>query len=461
MKARLAPALAKPVISAIMAASLLAGSCAATSTIPAAYAAATTNTATNAASAADAPAATAPATIPSYPDKNPSSNPLDLAVSAAIVIDADTGQLLYSYNIDKPLPPASMTKMMTEYMVLKAIKEGKLSWEQEVSVSKEAASTPADGSQIYLAEGDTHTVKELYTAMSVASANDATVALATQLGGSEAGFVEMMNATAQEIGLTTATFTSSTGLLDTTLIAAKDTAKLAMTILKEHPEFLDYSKIPSIKFRERDDKPMINNDWMLEGNKGNANFAQYTYDGVDGMKTGYLSAAGYCFTGTVKRGDTRLISVVYGTKNKGKRFLETRKLYDWAFTNLERKTIVQPKSVVESAETVKLAKGKSKTVAIATESDFSLMVKKGSTPQAVVSSTSLPADGELVAPVKVGQKIGTVTYEFKDPESGSVVTKQLNLVATQDVEKAGWFSLMMRGIGEFFSGLFKGIVNLF
>ncbi|MCM3750341.1 D-alanyl-D-alanine carboxypeptidase [Paenibacillus pasadenensis] len=456
MKARFAPALIKPAISAFLAVSLFAGSSAVTTSIPAAYAAATntTNQENPAAVKQDAPFFNLPA-------QNPSSNPLDLALSAAILIDADTGQLLYSHNIDKVIPPASMTKMMTEYMVLKAIKDGKLAWDQEVSISKEAASTPADGSQIYLAEGDTHSVKELYTAMAVASANDATVALGNAIAGTEAEFVKLMNEQAKELGLSTAVFTSSTGYLDTTVAAAKDIAKLAAVILKEHPEFLEYSKIPSVKFRERDEKPMVNNDWMLESNKGIESFKQYTYDGVDGMKTGFLSASGYNFTGTVKRGDTRLISVVYGANSKGKRFLETRKLYDWAFTNLERKTIVQAKSVVDSAASAKIAKGKSKTVDLVTGNDLTLMVKKGSTSQAVLKSTKLPGDGELVAPIKAGDKVGTATYEFKDPDTGVVVTKELDLVAAEDVAKAGWFSLLMRSIGGFFSGLFQGIVNLF
>ncbi|MGU3473674.1 D-alanyl-D-alanine carboxypeptidase family protein [Paenibacillus sp. D51F] len=441
MKARFAPALVKPVVSAIVAATLITGSYIAPAITPAASAAPNT-------SSSNAPAVS-------------KENPLGLAADAAILIDADTGQVLYSYNIDKPLPPASMTKMMTEYMVLSAVKSGKLKWDQEISVSNEAASTPKDGSQIYLAEGDTHTVKELYTAMSVASANDATVALASFLGGSEAGFVTEMNAKAQELGLKTAQFTSATGLLDTTVIAAKDMAKLAMIILKETPEFLDYSKIPSVKFRERDAKPMINNDWMLEGNKGNTNFKQYVYDGVDGMKTGYLSAAGYCFTGTVKRGDTRLISVVYHTKTKGARFLETRKLYDWAFSNLERKTIVQPKTVVESAAEATITKGKEKTVGLVTESDFTLMVKKGAAVEPKIIATSIPKAGELVAPVAQGQKIGTVTYKYTDADTGTAVTKEINLIAAEGVEKAGWFKLMLRGIGGFFSGLFKGIVDLF
>jgi D-alanyl-D-alanine carboxypeptidase (penicillin-binding protein 5/6) len=440
LKARFVPALVKPVVSAIVAATLITGMYMSPAMIPAASAA--SNTSSNAAQVSK-------------------ENPLSLDASAAILIDASTGQVLYSYNVDQPLPPASMTKMMTEYMVLEAIKSKKLSWDQVISVSKEAANTPADGSQIYLAEGDTHTVKELYTAMSVASANDATVALASFLGGSEAGFVTQMNEKAKQLGMTSAQFTSATGLLDTTVISAKDMAKLAMTIVKDHPEFLDYSSIPSIKFRARDAQPMVNNDWMLESNKGIDNFKQYVYDGVDGMKTGYLSAAGYCFTGTVKRGDTRLISVVYNTKTKGARFLETRKLYDWAFSNLERKTIVQPKSVVESAAKATITKGKATTVGLVTESDFTLMVKKGSAVEPKIIATNIPKAGELVAPVAQGQKIGTVTYKYTDPDTGTAVTKEINLIAAEGVEKAGWFKLMMRGIGGFFSGLFQGIVDLF
>ena len=389
------------------------------------------------------------------------SNTLGINAKAAILIDANTGQVLYSLDADKALPPASMTKLMTEYLVLEAISKNELTWDTKVATSAEAASTPKDGSQIYLAQGDTHTVKELYSAMAIASANDATVALASYLGGTEADFVKKMNDKAQELGLKSAVYTSSTGLLASTVISASDLAKLARIIITTHPEFLEYSSIPSQKFRARDAKPMINNNWMLESNKGIASFKKYVYDGVDGMKTGYIGEAGYCFTGTAKQGDTRFISVIMNTKFKGDRFLETAKLYNYGFQTLEKKTVVEAKSAVNTLETVKISKGVKTSLPLITDEDFSVRVKKGSTPVTTLVRSSLPGNGELVAPIKHSQKIGTATFQFKDEESGQVTEKTINLIASDNVEKAGWLTLMFRGIGDFFGGLFHGIVNLF
>ncbi|WP_042170903.1 D-alanyl-D-alanine carboxypeptidase family protein [Paenibacillus gorillae] len=387
-------------------------------------------------------------------------NSLGLEVSSAILIDADSGQAIYEVNADAPRPPASMTKLMTEYIVLEEITQKHLSWDDIVTVSEEAASTPPDGSQIYLAQGDQHTVKELYIAMAIQSANDATIALASQISGSEQGFVDKMNETAKELGLTTANYTSATGLSDTTIISARDMAKLAQTILKKHPEFLEYSSLQEHKFRPRDKKPMYNLNWMLGTNKNNTNLKAFAYDGVDGMKTGYISAAGYTFTGTVKRGDTRYISVVMNTKSKAARFNETAKLYNYAFNTFEKKSVVAAKSVVESVKTVKIKKGASKTVPVVTESDISFTVKKGTQPKIELSGSQIMSENELVAPIKAGQKVGTVTYKYTD-DQGKALEKTINLIASEDVKKAGWFKLMFRGIGSFFSGLFNGIVNLF
>lgn len=151
-------------------------------------------------------------------------NSLGLNVSSAILVAADTGQVLYEVNADAPRSPASMTKLMTEYIVLDQISNKKLNWDEVVTVSKEAASTPADGSQIFLAEGDQHTVEELYKAMAVGSANDATVALADRIAGTEEQFVDLMNETAQKLGLKSARYTSATGLAESTVISARDMA---------------------------------------------------------------------------------------------------------------------------------------------------------------------------------------------------------------------------------------------
>jgi len=353
-----------------------------------------------------------------------------------------------------------MTKLMTEYIVLERITSGQLNWTDVIATSKEAASTPPDGSQIYLAEGDEHTVEDLYIAMAVGSANDATIALASHIGGSEAGFVQIMNETARSLGLETAVFTGATGLQDDTLISARDLAKFAAIILRDHPEFLKYSAMQNYKFRERDEKPMVNWNWMLASNKDVTNFRQYAYEGVDGMKTGYISAAGYCFTGTAKRGDMRLISVVMGTESTGARFLETAKLFDYGFNNFESKTIVAPKSVVENVQSVKLKKGATTEVPVVTEEGVTFLVKKGVEPKIEVTETVITPEKELIAPIAKGQKVGNVTYAYTD-ENGKQLTKTVNLITSEEVEKAGWFKLMLRSIGGFFKGLWNGIVDLF
>ena len=389
------------------------------------------------------------------------ANSLGLEVEAAMLIDADTGQVLYQVNPDEARPPASMTKMMTEFIVLEEIKAKRLKWEDIVTVTDEAASTPADGSQIYLAAGDKHSVKDLYIAMAVGSANDATIALADQIGGTEQGFVQKMNATAKSLGLKSANFTSATGLSDTTVISAADLAKFASILLKSHPEFLDYSKLPSYKFRARDKDPMVNWNWMLASNKAIPSLKQFAYDGVDGMKTGYISAAGYCFTSTAKRGNMRLISVVMGAKTIYKRFTETTKLLDYGFNNFEQKTVIAPKSVVEKAEKVKIKKGVSKEVPIMTASDVTFLVKKGSTPEITQSKVTLKTEDELVAPIANGQEVGTVTYTYKDAETGKSIDKTVKLITSEEVEKGSWWRLLFRAIGSFFGSLFRGIVDLF
>lgn len=396
-----------------------------------------------------------------YDNRPSTENPLGLQVKSAILIETESGQVLYDVNSDEPLPPASMTKLMTEYIVLKEIKDGRLKWEQKISVSAEAANTLPEESQIFLAQGDTHTVKDLYIAMAVGSANDATRALATQIAGTEQAFVDKMNETADLLGLDSAVFASATGFEDTTVISASDLAKLARLILTEHPEFLDYSKIQDYKFRERDTKPMVNFNWMLGSNTNKLGFKDLAYEGVDGMKTGFINSAGYNFTGTVKRGDLRFISVVMDTSSMHKRFYETAKLYDYGFNTFEKKTVLAPKSVVETVQSVKIKKGKKKSIPVVTDKDITFMVKKGVEPKIEVVASQVKTEAELVAPIAVGTAVGTVTYKYTDEETKQTIERTVNLITTEEAEKAGWFRLMFRAIGDFFANLFNGIVNLF
>jgi D-alanyl-D-alanine carboxypeptidase (penicillin-binding protein 5/6) len=400
---------------------------------------------------------------------------LDLTVKSAILMDAATGQVLYENNSDEALPPASMTKMMTEYLVFKAIKEGKLNWDQTITVQENASLQI--GSRVFLAEGDKHTVEELYKAMAIGSANDATVQLAETVAGSEEAFAKLMNDTAAELGMKDAHFINSTGLdradmpeayrptsIDgETIMSARDSATLAYHILKDYPEFLEYSKIQSFKFRERDTDPVVNYDWMLESNKNVTNFKKFAYEGVDGLKTGHTTNAGNCFTGTALQNGTRLIAVVMGVPggmNDGKRFLETAKLFDYGFHNFEKKTIAEAKATVPENDTFKVKKGASKKVNVVTASDITIMVPKGSEVTPTVTEVT-PVANPLVAPIKSGDKVGSATYTYKDPATQDDKTVTVDLVAAEDVKKAGWFKLMLRAIGDFFSSLFNGIVDLF
>lgn len=405
----------------------------------------------------------------------PDAAGLNLDVKSALLMDAATGQVLYENNPDDPLAPASMTKMMTEYLVFKTIKEGKLSWDQVITVQENAALQK--GSRVFLAQGDKHTVEDLYKAMAIGSANDATVQLAETVAGSEEAFAKMMNETAKQLGMTNAHFINSTGLdradmpekyrptsIDgETVMSARDTATLAYHILKDYPEFLDYSKIQSFKFRERDKDDVTNWDWMLESNKDNPYLRRFAYPGVDGLKTGHTETAGNCFTGTSLRNGTRLIAVVMGVpggNNDGRRFLETAKLFDYGFNNFEKKTVVQAKAAVPEHESLKVKKGAHKSVKVVTATDVTLMLPKGKATDVTVGEVK-PAADPLVAPIKQGDKVGTVTYTYKDPASQKDKSVTVDLIAAEEAKKAGWFKLLLRAIGDFFAGLFNGIVDLF
>ncbi|MEQ4482977.1 D-alanyl-D-alanine carboxypeptidase family protein [Cohnella silvisoli] len=398
-----------------------------------------------------------------------------LDAKSAILMDAESGQILYQFKADVAAPPASMSKMMTEYLVSRAVKQGKLSWDEKVKVTENAAKQK--GSRIFLAEGDQHTIKELYVAMAVGSANDATAQLAESVAGSEEAFAKQMNETAAELGMTTAHFINSTGLdradmpekfrpssiEGETVMSARDSAILAYHILKEEPEFLETAKIQKYKFRERDKKAIDNWNWMLGSNKDNPNLRKFAYEGVDGLKTGHTSKAGNCFTGTALRNGTRLIAVVMGVPggtNDGKRFLETAKLFDYGFNNFEKKTIIQAKATVPEYETLKVKKGVSTKLPVVTATDITVLIPKGQPVVPVVQEVKSTPD-PLVAPIKLGDKVGTVTYKYKDPSTQEDKTISVDLIAAEDVDKASWWRLLFRAIGNFFSGLFKGIVNLF
>nr|WP_150275749.1 D-alanyl-D-alanine carboxypeptidase family protein [Paenibacillus tepidiphilus] len=403
--------------------------------------------------------------------KIPSVSSLELKLNSAILIEATTGEVLMSVNADEALPPASMTKMMTEYLVTEAVNSGQITWDQKVTVKENAAKQV--GSRIFLAEGDIHTVRELYIAMAVGSANDATVALAELVSGSEKEFVKLMNETAQKMGMKTAYFINSTGLDRAdmpklyqpeedreTVMSARDAATLARYIVTEHPDFTEFTTIQSYKFRERDTKPMINYNWMLEANKSIPNFKAYAYEGLDGLKTGHTTNAGNCFTGTAVRDGMRLISVVMGADSEAHRFTETKKVLDFGFDNFEIKQVAAAKSIIEGNETVPVEKGKKKDVSVVTDAGVTFIVPKGTSNPQITTTVAVNDPSTLVAPIAAASQVGKVTYSY-EVEGMNKQEQTVNLITAEEAPKAGWFKLLMRGIGEFFSDLFSGIKNLF
>lgn len=255
---------------------------------------------------------------------------------AVVLLDLNTGRILLSENGDVPLPPASMSKLMTELVILDDIKAGRRSWDDEVTISDTAAKVR--GVKIALKSGDTLTVRELFQSIMVYSANDAAVALAEHFAGSEEAFVRKMNARAQEIGLSHNTYFANASGAESgtaknqaatsvreTVMTATDTAKLAAYLIKSHPDILKTSSKTQTKINGRD-LYLSNTNWMLPSLGG-----PYSYEGTDGLKTGYTARAGYCFTGTAEKQGSRLIAVVMGTESKEARFEETRKLFDYGF----------------------------------------------------------------------------------------------------------------------------------
>jgi D-alanyl-D-alanine carboxypeptidase (penicillin-binding protein 5/6) len=395
------------------------------------------------------------------------SGGVQLDAKSAILMDAGTGQILYEMNADVALPPASMSKMMTEYLVLEKIKSGALKWEDMVTASKYAAGVVGSGQMI--AENEQLTVKQMFQAMSIYSSNDASIALAEHIGGTEEAFAKMMNDTAKKLGMSDqAHFINATGLSrqdiapndpkgiqGETMLTAKDCAILAYHLIKEHKEVLEFTKIPALKLRSSDKSPMLNWNYMLESNTSVTNFKQYAYQGLDGLKTGHTNEAGYCFTGTAERNGMRLISVVMGTPSEPKRFQESRKVLDYGFNSFEKKNVVAAGSTVESLKKVNVNKGVKTSVPVVTGSDVTLVVKKGAKDSEFVKTTKPIDESKLVAPLKKGDQVGTmkVTYNGHDTT--------VKLVAAEDVKKASWIRLFFRSIGHFFGNLFGSIKKLF
>ena len=409
---------------------------------------------------------------------------IGVEADAAILVEASTGKVLYGKNTDALLGIASMTKMMTEYLVLESIKDKKLSWDQRVPVSKYAAKISQDYglSNVPLIENQKYTVKELYDAMAIYSANGAAIALAEAVSGSEEGFIKLMNETAKKLNMGESKFVNSTGLSnsllkgmypkgtkeeDENLLSARAVATLAYHLIHDYPESLEVAKTPSKMFRQGQQGETKMNNWnkMLPGFSA-------AYSGVDGLKTGHTDFAGQCFTGTAERNGVRYITVVMNAKENGKsteaaRFSQTKKILDYAFSHFQLKEVVPANGKIKGHETIDVAKGKSKEASVSPKDSVKIITEKGQKDHTKINfklNDKVVNDQKVVAPIKKGETVAYVSATNSNLKDlgyvgGQTTDSMTPVVTNESVEKAGWFSLAIRSIGNFFSDIWMNAAN--
>ena len=357
---------------------------------------------------------------------------LKLAENAksAILIEPTTGTIIFEKNSHEKLHPASMTKMMSMLLIVEAIEKGIISWDEVVTVSENAAGM--GGSQILLEVGEQMTVDDLFKGVAVASGNDAVVALAEKIGGTEAIFVDMMNERAKELGLTDTNFKNPHGLDEANhYSSAYDMAIIAKELVK-HSKVLEYTSIYEDYLRENTDRKI----WLVNTNK----LVRF-YDGVDGLKTGYTASAGYCLTATAKKNNSRFIAVVMGEADSKIRNQEISEMLDYAFAQYEVEQVLGRDSIVETRE---VEKGKIKYVDIVPLDEVTFLNKKGTSKKN--ASYEVNVDN-LKAPIKQGDIVGSLIIK-EDNE----IIREVPLTIKEDVEKANIFELYWRHLTDIFKG---------
>ncbi|MDE5412050.1 D-alanyl-D-alanine carboxypeptidase family protein [Alkalihalobacterium chitinilyticum] len=348
--------------------------------------------------------------------------------SSAILIERDTGEILFEKNSDKELPPASMTKIMTMLLIMEAIDKGKIKYDDKVRTSERAASM--GGSQIFLEPGEEMTVTDMLKAIAVASGNDASVAMAEHIAGSEEEFVRMMNEKAKELGLQNTNFNNSNGLPSPEhYTTAKDLAMMSKELLK-YEDITNFTGIYEDYLRQNTDKQF----WLVNTNK----LVKF-YPGVDGLKTGYTSEAKYCLTATAEKNGMRVISVIMGAPSPKERNRQVTEMLDYAFSQyMTHKLYDRDHELAQ----VKVSKGAINKVGAVTAEPVSLLTKKGETVEDMTEKVTIVED--LKAPIKKGDKLGTLIIE----NQGQVVS-ETDLVAVENVSSASWWQLFKRTLGKF------------
>ena len=351
---------------------------------------------------------------------------INLSAKSAILMDAKTGTVLYAKNQNEPLPPASVTKIMTLLLTVEAIEKGIIKQEDKVVISENAASM--GGSQIFLKEGEEFSVLDLLKSAIIASANDAAVALAETVAGSEAAFVSKMNERAAELGLKNTCFENATGLDDTVtkhLTSAYDIALMSRELIK-HDIILKYSSLWQDSVRD--------GEFVLT----NTNRLVRFYQGCTGLKTGSTDKAGFCVSATAERDGMHLIAVIMGAESRDIRNSEARMLLDYGFASY---ALYNDPSV--TLEKIPVLKGKVAEI-YGISQGFSALISKSDKGR-VEKTYDLPEN--IIAPISKGQVIGTVTYSIDGREIGKT-----DIVSDMDVGALTYFDVFLRLITKVLVG---------
>ena len=354
------------------------------------------------------------------------AQPAQVNAKSAVLIDAATGTVLFEQNAHEKLAPASVTKVMTMLLIMEAIADGRISWDDMVTTSEEAAAK--GGSQVYLKVGETMTVNDMLKSIAVSSANDCACAMAEHIAGSEAAFVELMNQRAAELGMTDTHFVNCTGLDDgedaaSHLTCAYDIALMSRELLVKHPKIKEFTTIWM--------------DTIRDGAFGlsNTNKLVRFYPGATGLKTGFTANAGYCLSASAQREGMELIAVVMGSETSKDRFAACKQLLDYGFTNY---ALITPE-VQTGQIPVKL--GNAPTVSVTPASDPRLLIDRA---QKGSITTEVSLEELVTAPVSKGQRLGTMTVR-----AGEQVLAQIPMLATEPVPRLRW--------GQIFATVLKSI----
>ena len=343
---------------------------------------------------------------------------IETKARAAILMDYTTGQYLYTKDHKRMLPPASMSKLMTVYIIFDKLKDGSLSLEDTFTVSENAwrkGGAASGGSTMFLKIGQKVRVEDILRGILIQSGNDACIVAAENIAGSEEDFAQQMNVKAHQLGLNNSSFANSTGLPDPDQkMSMEDLALLAKAIIQEFPEFYHIFSEKYFTFNNI--------------KQGNRNPLLYSMPNADGMKTGHTEEAGFSLTATAKRGDRRLIEVMSGMKSNKERSEEAEKLMSWGFREFDNYQILNKNQVIVE---IPVWFGTQKSVAAEVEDNVIRTIARSK-----VFDTKMTAvyNSPVVAPIKKGDKLGVVRVEIPDFE-----TFEVPLLAVQDVQKVGFF----------------------